>query len=162
MVSVTTHHNSDHRPRPFISPGHQHLSYHKAEERATLVAVQLLPSPKQLKPPLHLFPPPLYLLPRRIPNLVLVTMSDSASTASFSSLSSADRQRAYGILLNVASQRNIYIGLDVAPADRKHNTKWLASITVGGFTYRSDAYTAGRMEALHLAAGKALRDLGLY
>lgn len=164
LVSVTTHHhNSDHRPRPLISPGHQHLSSQSRRTRNTRRRSTLTISKAALAcpPSLPAFPLP---TPYRAvsPNLILVTMSDTASTASFSSLSSADRQRAYGILLNVATQRNFYIGLDVAPADRKHNTKWLASITVNGFTYRSDAYTAGKMEALHLAAGKALRDLGLY
>ncbi len=89
-------------------------------------------------------------------------MSDTESTISaLSSLGSNDRQCAYGIFLNIlASQHQMYFGQVVEPADARRNTKWQAAITVNGRTYRSDAYTQGKMEALHLAAGKALREFG--
>ncbi|KAG8877767.1 hypothetical protein FRB97_003139 [Tulasnella sp. 331] len=74
-------------------------------------------------------------------------------------MSSIDHRQSYGRFRTLAAQQGWYFSEVAEPADRKRNTKWAAAITVGGVTYRSDAYTQGKMEALHLAAASALRHL---
>lgn len=92
-------------------------------------------------------------------------------------MSPGDRKQAYGQFRNLVAQQGWYFFEVAEPTDRKRNTKWTAAITgeadimiesdfradmpatVLGVTYRSDAFTQGKMEALHLAAASALRHL---
>ncbi|KAG9025966.1 hypothetical protein FRB95_009531 [Tulasnella sp. JGI-2019a] len=82
-----------------------------------------------------------------------------SSITDMSTLSSSDRKKSYGEFRNFVAQQGLYFSEGAEPADRKRNTKWVAAITVSGATYRSEGFTAGKMEALHLAAACALRYL---
>ncbi|KAG8977995.1 hypothetical protein FRB94_014381 [Tulasnella sp. JGI-2019a] len=84
----------------------------------------------------------------------------SSTATDLSTLSPSDRKRSYGEFRNIVAQRGLYFSEGAEPTDRKRNTKWVATVTVSGVTYRSDAFTQGKMEALHLAAASALRHLG--